>query len=55
MLYTKVIGVCSQIHTKHKMHCGQNTEFLNVILVRNVALKELILDKYFVITLIPFI
>jgi hypothetical protein len=34
MLYREVIAVCSQIHTKHiNTLCGQNVEFLNVILV----------------------
>ena len=30
MLYREIIGVCSEIHAKHVMYCGQNTEFLNV-------------------------
>ena len=31
MLYTEIIAVCSEIHTKHlNTLCGQNTEFLNV-------------------------
>jgi hypothetical protein len=31
MLYSEIIAVCSQIHTKH-IHklCGQNAEFLGV-------------------------
>jgi hypothetical protein len=33
MPYRGIIGVCSQIHTKHiNTLCGQNGELLNVIL-----------------------
>jgi hypothetical protein len=32
MLYSEIIAVCSQIHTKHmNTLCGQNAEFVNVI------------------------
>jgi hypothetical protein len=31
MLYSEIIAVCSQIHTKHiNTLCGQNIEFVNV-------------------------
>jgi len=31
MLYTEIIAVCSQIHTKHiNTVCGQKAEFVNV-------------------------
>jgi len=31
MLYTEIIAVCSQMHTKHiNTVCGQNVELLNV-------------------------
>jgi hypothetical protein len=31
MLYSEIIAVCSQIHTKHiNTVCGQNVEFVNV-------------------------
>jgi len=31
MLYSEIIAVCSQTHTKHiSTQCGQNVEFLNV-------------------------
>jgi len=31
MLYTEIIAVCTQIHTKHiNTLCGQNVELLNV-------------------------
>jgi hypothetical protein len=34
MLYSEIIAVCSQIHTKHiNTLCGQNVESLNVKLV----------------------
>jgi hypothetical protein len=34
MLYSEIIAVCSQIHTKHiNTLCGQNAELLNVKLV----------------------
>jgi len=32
MLYSEIIAVCSEIHTKHiNTLCGQNVEFVNVI------------------------
>jgi hypothetical protein len=31
MLYSEIIAVCSQIHTKHtNTQCGQNVGFVNV-------------------------
>jgi hypothetical protein len=31
MLYSEIIAICSQIHTKHiNTLCGQNVEFVNV-------------------------
>jgi hypothetical protein len=31
MLYSEIIAVCSEIHTKHIYTlCGQNVEFVNV-------------------------
>ena len=38
MLYSEIIAVCSEIHTKH-IHtlCGQNVELLNVILVVHIV------------------
>jgi len=34
MQYREIIGVCSEIHIKHKNTlCGQNVELLNVKLV----------------------
>ena len=31
MLYSEIMAVCSQIHTKHiNTPCGQNVELLNV-------------------------
>jgi len=31
MLYTEIMAVCSEIHTKHiNTVCGQNVELLNV-------------------------
>jgi hypothetical protein len=37
MLYSEVIAVCSQIHTKHiNTLCGQNVELLNVEVVINL-------------------
>ena len=30
MLYTEIIAVCTEIHTKHiNTLCGQNTKFVN--------------------------
>jgi len=42
MLYSEIITVCSQIHTKHtNTLCGQNVELLNVNLaVRKVTTSE---------------
>ena len=37
MLYSEIIAVCSQIHTKHiNTLCGQNVELLNVKLVLHI-------------------
>jgi hypothetical protein len=37
MLYTEMIAVCSQTHTKHiNTLCGQNVELLNVKLVVHI-------------------
>jgi len=45
MLYSEIIAVCSQIHTKHiNILCGQNVELLNVKLlvhIVTIGLKEL--------------
>jgi len=31
MLYSEIIAVCSEIHTKHiNILCGQNVKFVNV-------------------------
>jgi len=38
MLYREIIAVCSQIHTKHiNTVCGQNMEFVNVIVVVHIV------------------
>jgi len=38
MLYSEIIAVCSQIHTKHiKALCGQNVELLNVKLAVHIV------------------
>ena len=37
MLYREIIGVCSQINTKHmNTLCGQNVELLNVKLAVHI-------------------
>jgi len=37
MLYSEIIAVCSQIHTKHiNTLCGQNVELLNVKLTVHI-------------------
>ena len=37
MLYSEIIAVCSQIHTKHiNTLCGQNVELVNVKLVVHI-------------------
>ena len=42
MLYTEIIAVCSQIHTKHiNTLCGQNVELLNVKLVVRIVTSRL--------------
>jgi len=38
MLYSEIIAVCSQIHTKHiNTLCGPNVELLNVKLVVQIV------------------
>ena len=38
MLYSEIIAVCSQIHTKHiNTLCGQNVDVLNVKLVVHIV------------------
>jgi hypothetical protein len=38
MLYSEIIAVCSEIHTKHiNTLCGQNVEFVNVKLGRTYS------------------
>jgi len=38
MLYSEIIAVCSEIHTKHtNALCGQSKELLNFILVVNIV------------------
>jgi hypothetical protein len=38
MLYSEIITVCSQIHTKHiNTLCGQNKELVNVKLVVHIV------------------
>jgi hypothetical protein len=42
MLYTEMIAVCSEIHTKHiNTLCGQNVEFVNVKLLVSIVTTEL--------------
>jgi len=37
MLYSEIIAVCSQIHTKHiNTPCGQNVEFVDVKLAVHI-------------------
>ena len=41
MLYSEIIAVCSQIHTKHiNTLCGQNVELLKVKLVLHIVTTE---------------
>ena len=38
MLYSEIIAVCSQIHTKHKnTQCEQNVQLLNVKLAVHIV------------------
>ena len=38
MLYSEIIAVCSQIHTKHiNTQCGQDVDLLNVKLVVHIV------------------
>jgi hypothetical protein len=42
MLYSEIIAVCSQIHTKHtNTLCGQNVELLNVKLALRTVITGL--------------
>ena len=44
MLYSEIIAVCSQIHTKHiSTLCGQNVELLNVKLTVHIVIHK---DNY---------
>jgi tyrosine-protein phosphatase YwqE len=46
MLYSEIIAVCSQIHTKHiNTLCGQNIKFLNIKLVEYKAIAVINLVK----------
>jgi hypothetical protein len=41
MLYSEIIAVCSQIHTKHtNTLCGYNVEIFNVKLVVHIVTTE---------------
>jgi len=54
MLYTEIIAVCSQIHTKHKNTlCGQNVELLNVKLAVRIVTTELCEDNFTIGTAPP--
>ena len=38
MLYSEIMGVCSEIHTKHiKTVCGQSVDFVKVKLVVHIV------------------
>jgi hypothetical protein len=42
MLYSEIIAVCSQIHSKHlNKLCGQNVELLNVRLEVHIVTNKL--------------
>ena len=42
MLYTEIIAVCSEIHTKHiNTVCGQNVDLLNVKLAVHIVTSGL--------------
>jgi hypothetical protein len=46
MLYTEIIAVCSQIHTKHiNTLCGQNGELLHVKLAVHIVTTRLLRVK----------
>ena len=46
MLYSEVVAVCSQIHTKHiNTLCGLNVELLNVKLVVHIVTTGLYIAK----------
>jgi hypothetical protein len=43
MLYSEIIAVCSENHTKHiNTLCGQNVEFVNVKLVVHIVTSGLL-------------
>ena len=45
MLYSEIIAICSQIHTKHiNKLCGQNVGLLNVKLVVHLVTSWLLTD-----------
>jgi len=42
MLYSEIIGDCSEIHTKHiNTLCGQNVELMNVKLAVHIVTTDL--------------
>ena len=46
MLYSEIIAVCSQIHTKHiNKLCGQNVQLLNVKLAVHIVTTWLLRVK----------
>jgi len=46
MLYSEIIALCSDIHTKHtNTVCGQNVELLNVKLMVHIVTTVLYLVK----------
>jgi hypothetical protein len=59
MLYSEIIAVCSEIHTKHiNTLCGQNVEFLNftagyisiiitILYTLDAELKLIIFNKFY--------
>ena len=45
MLYSEIIAVCSQIHTKHiNTLCGQNVELLNIKVAVHIVTTGLLTD-----------
>jgi len=47
MQYWEIMGVCSQIHTKHtNTLCRQNVELLNVKLAVHIVTTGLLIGKF---------
>ena len=53
MLYSEIIAVCSEIHTKHiNTLCGQNVDLLNVKLVIRIVTTDLYISDHWAVHIV---